>query len=115
MLSTNVVHDSGKVLSFSDWLDRFDRQDAVTGAELEQFRTEVGHTRYGETVLRLAREGKLRSKVLADAAYIAWLKAENPKKVMSSSCWTELFRLSYLPSHELFEVPEAANSATSLS
>lgn len=78
----------------------------VTAAELEQFRAAVTTADYATTVLHLARDGRLRPKVLADAAYTAWLKSENPKKIMASSGWTELFRLSYKADHELFEVQD---------
>jgi hypothetical protein len=75
----------------------------VTAAELEQFRAATSVEQYARTVLLLARSERLRPKVLADAAYTAWMKSENPKKVMASSEWAELFRLSYLPGHELFQ------------
>lgn len=101
-LSATLNHNSGGVTTFSRWLDTFDAQTAVTADQLERFRTDVSNSRYAETILRLARGGKLRPKVLADAVYTAWLKSENPKKDMSSSQWTELFRRSYLPDHELF-------------
>lgn len=76
----------------------------VTAAELEQFRAHVTIDQYANTVLDLARASRLRPKVLADAAHTAWLKSDNPKRVMPSSSWTELFRLSYKADHELFEV-----------
>ncbi|UZX04024.1 hypothetical protein F8G81_16500 [Arthrobacter sp. CDRTa11] len=75
----------------------------VTAAELERFRAGVTTAEYATTVLHLARAQRLRPKVLADAAYTAWLKSENPKKIMPGSSWTELFRLSYTADHELFE------------
>jgi hypothetical protein len=78
----------------------------VTAAELERFRAGVTIDQYAITVLHLARAERLRPKVLADAAYTAWLKSENPKRVMPSSSWTELFRLSYKADHELFEVQD---------
>lgn len=78
----------------------------VTAVELESFRAAVTNEQYASTVLRLARAGRLRPKVLADAAYMAWLKSENPKRVMAGSDWTELFRLSYLAGHALFEVQD---------
>lgn len=78
----------------------------VTAAELDQFRASVTIDQYATTVLRLARASRLRPKVLADAAYTAWLKSNNPKRVMPSSSWTELFRLSYKADHELFEVQD---------
>lgn len=59
-------------------------------------------TSFSEWLDRLA----VRDKVLADAAYTAWLKAENPKRSMASSDWAELFRRSHLAGHPLFEVPE---------
>ncbi|MBT2567713.1 hypothetical protein J7I84_14635 [Arthrobacter sp. ISL-85] len=78
----------------------------VTAAELEQFRAATTGEQYARTVLQLARAERLRPKVLADAAYTAWLKSENPKRVLSASEWTELFRLSYLHGHDLYEVQE---------
>jgi hypothetical protein len=114
-LSAKVLDSSAHVTSFIEWLDRFDDQRVVTAGDLEQFRSEAGPTRYPEMVLWLARRNKLRPKGLADASYKAWLTTENPKNALCGSEWAELFRISYLPSHELFEVPEAANSATSLS
>ncbi|KQQ89451.1 hypothetical protein [Arthrobacter sp. Leaf137] len=78
----------------------------VTAAELEEFRTVVTNDQYANTVLHLARAKRLRPKVLADAAYTAWLKSENPKKIMPASYWTELFRLAYQADHELFEVQD---------
>lgn len=106
MSTTTISHDSACVMSFSEWLAYFDHKAVVTASELERFRTEAGGNRYPEMVLRLARAGKLRPKVLADAAYDAWLKIENPKTAMCSSEWTDLFRRAYLPSHALFEVPD---------
>lgn len=78
----------------------------VTAAELDQFQASVTIDQYATTVLRLALASRLRPKVLADAAYTAWLKGNNPKRVMPSSSWTELFRLSYKADHELFEVQD---------
>jgi hypothetical protein len=75
----------------------------VTAAELEQFRAAVPIEQYANTVLQLARAGRLRPKVLANSAYTAWLKTENPKRSLTSSEWVEPFRLSYLPGHELLE------------
>jgi len=106
MLSTNVLDNQARVTSFTEWLDRFDGQGVVTARDLEQFRSEAGPTRYPEMVLWLARRDKLRPKVLADAAYDAWLKVENPKTAMCSSEWTDLFRRSFLAGHQLFEVPD---------
>lgn len=108
-MSNTIVSQNPTEVSnqaFSEWLDRFDGQQLVTAAELEEFRSEAGNTRYPEMVLWLARRDKLRPKVLADAAYTAWLKVENPKKSMCSSEWTDLFRRSYLAGHELFEAPD---------
>lgn len=105
MLSTNVMHKTSNVTSFSEWLDRLAVRDKVTAADLEDCRAAVGN-RYPEMVLWLARAEKLRPKVLADAAYTAWLATENPKKSMPASDWADLFRLSYLAGHALFEVPE---------
>lgn len=104
MLSNNVPNNNVLVLSFTNWLDTFDHYKLVTAADLDRCRRDVGTSRYPEMVLRLARQGKLRPKVLADAAYTAWLEVENPKKALCSSEWAELFRLSYLEGHELFEV-----------
>ncbi|NUU30846.1 hypothetical protein [Arthrobacter sp. C9C5] len=106
MLSTNVLDNHARVTAFAEWLDRFDGRTHVTAADLERFRSEVDHPRYAKTVLHLARAGKLRPKVLADAALTAWLKADNPRRVMLVSSWAELFRLSYLADHELHEVFE---------
>jgi hypothetical protein len=105
MLSTNVLDNHARVTSFGEWLDRFDGQGVVTAKDLEQFRSEAGATRYPEMVLWLARRDKLRPKVLANAAYTAWLKTDNPKNCMSASEWADLFRRSFLAGHELFEVP----------
>ena len=105
-LSTNVLDNHAGVTSFTEWRERFDAQTSVTAADLEEFRGEADTNRYPEMVLWLARRNKLRPKVLADAAYLAWLKAENPKREMCGSEWADLFRLAYLPTHELYEVPE---------
>jgi hypothetical protein len=106
MLSTNVLDNHAGVTSYTEWLHRFDGQKLVTARDLEQFRSEAGATRYPEMVLWLARRNKLRPKVLADAAYCAWLETENPKKSMCGADWADLFRRAYMPSHELFEVPD---------
>jgi len=90
--------------SFSEWLDYFELNSYTTAADLETCRGTVGN-RYPEVVLWLARRDKLRPKVLADAAYTAWLKTDNPKNCMPASEWTDLFRRSFLAGHELFEVP----------
>lgn len=88
---------------YGDWLDTFAASNKITATDLEQFRSEVGNHRYAETVLRLARQEKLRPKVLTNAAYTAWLCNENPKKVMSCNAWAELMRLAYDPTHEMFD------------
>lgn len=103
ILSQKSVEISSR--SFSDWRVEFDNKARVTTADLEKCRATVGN-RYPEMVLWLARAGKLRPKVLADATYTAWLKTENPKTAMCGSDWADLFRLAYMPSHELFEVPD---------
>lgn len=103
MSKTTLTHNSTDVTTYSGWLDIFDDQSMVRADQLERFRMEVTNSQYARTVLRLARGGKLRPKVLTDAAYTAWLKSENPKKDMASSGWTELFRRSYRVGHELFE------------
>ena len=90
--------------SFSDWADYFALNGHTTAADLEKCRATVGN-RYPEMVLWLARAEKLRPKVLADATYAAWLSTENPKKSLPASDWADLFRLSYLAGHELYEVP----------
>lgn len=106
MLTATLNRQADKVTSSSQWLEVFDKQGTVTADQLERFRALSSHPEYVETVLRLARKDKLRPKVLADAAYMSWLKSENPKKIMSASSWTELFRLSYRPDHVLFEVQD---------
>ncbi|MFC8037844.1 hypothetical protein ACFUOZ_00630 [Paenarthrobacter sp. NPDC057355] len=88
---------------YATWLDHFDQASSVTPSALAEFQEEVSHTRYAETVLRLARAGKLSPELLADATYSAWLSAENPKKVMAGGDWAELFRLANKPDHEFFE------------
>ena len=103
MVSQNRTEVS--MQSFSDWAGYFTLIGYTTAADLEKCRATVGN-RYPEMVLWLARAGKLRPKVLADAAYTAWLKTENPKTAMCGSDWADLFRLAYMPSHELFEVPD---------
>jgi hypothetical protein len=90
--------------SFTEWLDYFSLNSYTTAADLEACRATIG-TRYPEMVLWLARRDKLRPKVLADAAYTAWLKTENPKKSMCGADWADLFRRAYMPSHELFQLP----------
>jgi hypothetical protein len=90
--------------SFTEWLDYFELNSYTTAADLETCRGAVGN-RYPEMVLWLARRDKLRPKVLADAAYKAWLKTENPKQSMCGADWADLFRLAYQPNHELFQVP----------
>lgn len=113
MFSTSTIsNSSAKVESAkwapSAWRRHFTQATKVTAEDLENYRAAIGNAKYPETVLWLARTGKLRPKVLADAAYTAWLKTENPKKVMCASDWTELFRMAYMPSHELFETPDTA-------
>jgi hypothetical protein len=103
MISQNRTEVS--IQSFSDWADYFALNGHTTATDLEKCRATIGN-RYPEMVLWLARAEKLRPKVLADATYTAWLKSENPKKDMSSSNWTELFRLAFMEGHILFEVPD---------
>lgn len=91
--------------SFTEWLNYFELNSYTTAADLERCRQDIGVKRYPEMVLWLGRRNKLRPKVLADAAYVAWLKAENPKSCMCGADWADLFRLAYIPSHELFQVP----------
>lgn len=101
MFSQNRLEVS--TLSFSEWVDYFNLNDYTTAADLETCRTSVGQ-RYPEMVLWLARHNKLRPKVLADATYTAWLKADNPKKCLPAGDWADLFRRSHQPGAELFEV-----------
>lgn len=100
----STTRSEGSNRTFSEWLDHFTSNEKATAADVETCREVIGNERYAEMVLWLARNNKLRPKVLADAAYTAWLKAENPKKAMCGSDWADLFRLSYLEGHELFEV-----------
>ncbi|MFJ4026395.1 hypothetical protein ACIPWF_04225 [Paenarthrobacter sp. NPDC089989] len=88
---------------YATWRDHFDQASSVTASALAEFQEEVSHARYAETVLRLARANKLAPELLTDAAYTAWLGAENPKKVMAGGLWAELFRLAYNSDHEFFE------------
>ncbi|WP_405475694.1 hypothetical protein [Paenarthrobacter ilicis] len=88
---------------YATWLVWFDEQKIVAADDLERFRSEVPPRFYAETVLRLARQNKIAPAVRADAAYTAWLAAENPKTVMSGGDWAELFALSFRADHEFFE------------
>lgn len=90
--------------SFTEWLRYFNLNSYTTAADLELCRATIGN-RYPEMVLWLARRNKLRPKVLADATYTVWLKAENPKESLPAGDWADLFRRSHLAGHELFEVP----------
>lgn len=94
MLSTIVSHTrpDTSMQSFSQWLDHFSLNDKTTAADLEECRATIG-SQYAIMVLWLARNEKLRPKVLTDAAYDAWVKTENPKTVMTPGEWAELFRL----------------------
>lgn len=114
MLSTTVLPTTDNRTSYSTWLDYFGGRAHATAADLEACRATLG-TRYPEMVLGLARQEKLRPKVLADATYNAWLASENPKKAMPASDWADLFRLAYMPTHECFEILEPQYSAASVS
>lgn len=100
--STNV--EPANLWSPSAWCDHFDQASKVTAADLGRYRVAIDSGRYPKypaMVLWLARAGKLRPKVLIDAAYIAWLKTENPKRAMCADDWAEMFRLARRAQHEL--------------
>ncbi|QSZ54502.1 hypothetical protein RI444_07610 [Paenarthrobacter sp. AT5] len=102
-MTNATITVSDQNVTYSTWLDQFEKTPNVTAAALAEFQEDVSHERYATTVLNLARAGKLSPELITDAAYTAWLGSENPKKNLSGGDWAELFRLAYNPDHEFFD------------